>query len=199
MDCDALPDTGGPALWALAVAVALLLGGSLLLLRARHGRKPSAVGLLLVVILGAGGLLADVAHAHADASDCVTPDRDTNNSLTITQISIIEGLAPNVAPTRITGRVRNNAQDTTFITAVTVSISSVVKAPGAPAGTCDSSDYILLNPRMPVGQTLGSLGSVDFSGASIGFKNTSTNQDACKSATVNLLYISAPGPSEQPK
>ena len=198
MNCDAIPDTGGPPLWALVAAVGLLVAGCLLLVLARRGRTP-ALGLLFVVILGAT-MLTDVAPTHAAERDCGSPDGGVgaDNSLTITQTSVIEGLAPDQAPQDITGRVLNRADDDTYIVAVEVSISSVVKAAGAASGTCDSSDYVLLNPRMPINQALGPFASVDFSGASIGFEDAATNQDACKSATVNLLFVSEQGPSEQP-
>ena len=198
MNCDAIPDTGGPPFWALVAAVGLLVAGCLLLVLARRGRTP-ALGLLFVVILGAT-MLTDVAPTHAAERDCDSHGggEGVDNSLTITQTSIIEGLAPDQPPQDITGRVLNRADDDTYIVAVEVSISSVVKAPGAASGTCDSSDYVLRNPRMPVNQALGAFASVDFSGASIGFEDAAANQDACKSATVNLLYVSDQGPSEQP-
>jgi len=210
MNCDAIPDTGGPPFWMLVAAVTILVAGCILLLLARRGRTSSAWVLMLIVILGAGGLLSDVAPVHAAERDCVTDNNQrsddgqgadgqgSDHSLTITQTSIIEGLAPDQRPQDITGRVLNRADDDTYVVAVDVSISSVVKAPGAASGTCDSSDYIMLNPRMPIGQALGPFASVDFSGASIGFKDAATNQDACKGATVNLLFVSNQGPSDQP-
>jgi hypothetical protein len=197
MNCDSIPDTGGPQFWALVAALGLLVAGCLVLVLARRGRMP-ALGLLFVAILGAS-LLTDVGPAQAER-DCDSPGGGggADNSLTITQTSIIEGLAPDRAPQDITGRVLNRADDDTYIVAIDVSISSVTKAPGAASGTCDSSDYVLLNPRMPVGQALGPFASVGFSGASIGFEDSAINQDACKGATVNLLYVSDQGPSVQP-
>ena len=50
-------------------------------------------------------------------------------------------------------------------------------------------DVVLLDVRMPVGETLGPDGDgTDFAGAAIGFNNKSTNQDACQGATIRLRY-----------
>jgi hypothetical protein len=112
-----------------------------------------------------------------------------DNSLTITQTSTMTGIAPGVAPRPITGVVVNNGPDDTFVAVVWVRISSVVKASGARAGSCDATDYVLLDPRMRVQKLLApSGGSAAFGGARIGFTDKSTNQDACQRASVNLLY-----------
>jgi LPXTG-motif cell wall-anchored protein len=110
--------------------------------------------------------------------------------VTIIQTSEITGLGPSVEPAAIAGTVRNEALDDTYVTDVTVSIDSVTKAEGAPAGECSADDYLLVDPVMSVEQPLPGKATVTFSGASLGFRNTSSNQDACKGATVNLLYVS---------
>ena len=45
---------------------------------------------------------------------------------------------------------------------------------------------------MRVGKTLSGGGSTAFEGASIAFNNKTVNQDACKYATVHLLYTANP-------
>ncbi len=76
-----------------------------------------------------------------------------------------------------------------YVGTVTASIASVTKAVGAPAGTCDATDFTLATPVMnvgaevPVGAAVGT-----WSGATIKFNNKNSNQDACKLATVNLSY-----------
>ena len=45
---------------------------------------------------------------------------------------------------------------------------------------------------MPVGRTLDPGGSTLFAGASIGFYDKSTNQDACWGATILLRYTANP-------
>ena len=191
MNCDTLPDTGAPPMLVLAGAGLLcLVVGATLVTHARRARAGSAV-LLALVILATVYASGTAAPAEAASADCETYGQD---SLRITQTSVLTGLGPDVAPLTITGRVTNNSDDDTYITAVTVSMTSVTKAPHAAAGTCDVSDYILTDTRMPVDKALGPHESLSFSGASIGFGNTSANQDACKGATVHLRYFSAATP-----
>lgn len=101
------------------------------------------------------------------------------------------GMAPGIAPVAITGIVTNDGTGSTFVAAVTVSIASVTKNPAAGPGTCDASDYVLLGVAMPVGLTLAQGESADFTGAQIGFNDTTTNQDACRGSVVNLHYVSS--------
>jgi hypothetical protein len=58
-------------------------------------------------------------------------------------------------------------------------------------GICDASDYILLDPEMPVGLVLAPGVSTHFAGARIGFSDKATNQDACQRAVITLRYISS--------
>jgi hypothetical protein len=45
---------------------------------------------------------------------------------------------------------------------------------------------------MPVGRMLDPGGSTDFAGASIGFADNTTNQDACQRSVIHLLYTANP-------
>jgi LPXTG-motif cell wall-anchored protein len=189
MNCDPLPRTGPDDLGLLLIiALACLVVGAALAAVARRRRRAPAT-LVAVLLLGAAVLLGPGAAPPAAAVDCVA----AGNSLTVTQTSTMEGLAPGIAPVPITGRVVNNGADSTYIDAVTVEITSVSTAPGTPAAACDASDYLLLDTTMAVNQTLGpDGGSAAFSGASIGFADKPVNQDACQRATVHLRYTANP-------
>jgi LPXTG-motif cell wall-anchored protein len=204
MTCEPLPNTGldAPVLVVLGAAVLFLLVGVWILLRARRFRGGAAATLVLVVIAVGAGItvgLAPASPAYATPLDCTTasPGQITesatepgaDNSLTITQTSTMDNLAPGVEPVEITGRVVNNGPDDTFITAISVEIVGVTKLTGSAAGPCDASDYVLVDSRMPVGKLLApNGGSTAFRGAAIGFNNKSTNQDACQGATIQLRY-----------
>lgn len=188
MDCTDIPTTGSPVASILAWAIALLLLGlALVLVRSRR----TGTITVLVLLLLTGGVaafgLASGSPAFADSADCVPLDND----LTITQVSTLTGLAPGVPPAPITGVIVNRGAESPIITAVTVSIASVTKAPDAVTGPCGPSDYILSNVRMPIGRALPSGGSAQFSGASIQFNDKSTNQDACQGARIKLTYVSS--------
>jgi hypothetical protein len=113
--------------------------------------------------------------------------------LTANQTTTLSAMYPGDSPQTISGDFTNANSGPIRVATVTVSIASVTKAGGAPAGTCDASDFTLsgagmaVGAEVPVGTHVGS-----FSGATIQFNDkATTNQDACKGATVNLAYAIA--------
>ncbi len=190
MTCDPLAYSGPGANVSLLVILAvvfLVVGGVILLWTGRRGRIASGV-LLLLISAAAVTITAGTPGRALAATDCPSAD----NSLTIVQTSVMDDLAPGTAPVPIAGMVRNNGADSTYIEAVDVRITRVVPAPGAVPGLCDASDYLLVRSLMPVGRTLVPGGSTEFSGASIGLRNKSVNQDTCKGARIELLYTANP-------
>jgi len=158
--------------------------------------RPSLLVLSFVLTIVGAAVTTPSAVAHATSSDSAveTSYATALNSISVIQTSTLEGLAPGVAPVAITGLIINNGPDSTVIAAVDVEITAVTRAFDAAPGSCGPSDYVLLNPRMMVGRTLAaSGGSTNFAGASIGFNDTTANQDACQRATVTLLYTAVPG------
>jgi hypothetical protein len=147
----------------------------------------------LVVGLGVAAAGGGLAYAYWTTSGSGTGSAGTGtgaSSLVITQTSIINGLAPGALAQTIAGTVTNNATNNAYVTSVTVSISSVVKAGGAPAGPCTAADYTLSNATMTVATDVAPSATANFTGATIAFNNTAVNQDGCKGATVNLAYAS---------
>ena len=191
MNCDPLPNTGGPAGWLLlAAALCLFVGVALLLRRGGHHGIPAVLALILLI--GVGGAVANPSPGQAASPDCAgggTTPPAVNHALKVTQTSVMTGLAPGVAPADIFGRVTNTSVDPTYVTTVTASITSVTLASGAPVGTCSAADYMLANPVMTVNEPLPGHSAVTFAGATIGFANTASVQDACKSARINLNYV----------
>lgn len=153
----------------------------MLLSRTRRSRS-AAVAVL--VLLGSALALGSPS-APAEAATC-TP----GGSLTLTQTSVMSGLAPGVPAAAITGSLRNNSEDSTWIEAVVVTVASA--NPGARSARRDLRGA-RLRPARPADAgrpLLGPGGTTGFAGAPIGFNTTSTNQDACQGATV-LRYETA--------
>jgi hypothetical protein len=99
---------------------------------------------------------------------------------------------PGDSPQTISGNFDNPNAGPIHVSTVTVSIDSVTKASGAPAGTCDATDFTLANATMTVDAEIAAgTAQGSFTGATIQFNNKTTNQDACKGATVNLSYAIA--------
>jgi hypothetical protein len=98
-------------------------------------------------------------------------------------------MAPGDSAQTLSGNFNNTNNGPVYVSTVTASIASVTKAGGAPAGTCDATDYTLANPVMTVNAEVpAGTGQGAWTGATIKFNNKVTNQDACKGATVNLSY-----------
>jgi hypothetical protein len=153
--------------------------------------KKLATGAAAGVIVLAGG---GIAFAYWTASGSGNGSASTSAgaaTVSVAQTSTISNLNPGGTAQTISGSVTNTGSESAYITSVTVSIASVVKATSAPAGTCDASDYDLSDEVMTVGQDLDAGEAATFTGATIAFLNKATNQDACKGATVNLLYTAA--------
>ncbi|RFA07880.1 hypothetical protein B7R54_00615 [Subtercola boreus] len=205
-----LSNTGLPvAAFVIVGLIFLLAGVAAFVVFGARGRRARAGGALVLLLVVAGTLgvaggapsaqAASVGAAVTTADDC--PDGGgasgggggggADNTLTIIQTSVNTGIVPGSTPTTLAGTITNYGTASAPITTVTVSIESVSKAPGAVDGPCDASDYVLRDAAMPVGRTLAPEEAAGFSGASIGFSEKGTNQDACKSATLHLLYVSS--------
>ena len=155
----------------------------------RSNRKKKFVAVTAAVVIGGGG----AAFAYWTAGGSGTGSASTDNTtvaLVVNQTSSHTELAPDSGTQTIAGNITNPNDEPIFVDSVTVSFGSIVKAEGAPAGTCNTTDYVLTNTTMEVDvQVAANSTGGPFSGAGIAFVNKpSTNQDACKGATVNLVY-----------
>jgi hypothetical protein len=147
-------------------------------------------GLVLGVIasLAIGG--AAVAYWTAGGSGTGSGSAaGSQSALTANQTSTLSAMYPGDSAQTISGNFDNPNSGPIQVGTVTASIASVAKATGAPAGTCDASDFTLANAAMTVNAEIPvGTGKGAFTGATIKFNNKATNQDACKGATVNLAY-----------
>jgi hypothetical protein len=149
-----------------------------------------AVASLIVagaVVAGAGSAFA---YWSVTGSGLGSAGAGTTSPITVVQTSTISNVAPGVAAQTLSGNFNNGNSGPVYVNTVTVSISGVTKAAGAPAGTCDASDFTLANTTMVVGTEVpAGTGTGSWTGATLAFNNkTSVNQDACQGATVNLTY-----------
>jgi hypothetical protein len=152
----------------------------------------AALAVAAVVVTGAG---AAYAYWSTTGSGAGTASASTTSPVTEVQTSTISTLAPGVAAQPLAGTFTNPNTGPVYVTAVTVAIGSVTKAVGAPAGTCDATDFTITytsGTTMPVGAEIPTgTAKGAWSGAQIAFNDKATNQDGCKLATVNLVYTSS--------
>jgi hypothetical protein len=112
--------------------------------------------------------------------------------LTANQTTALTAMYPGDSAQTISGNFDNSNSGPIHVSSVSVSIASVTKAVGAPAGTCDATDFTLANTTMSVNAEVpAGNGQGAFTGATIKFNDKPTNQDACKGATVSLAYTIA--------
>jgi hypothetical protein len=151
-------------------------------------RKPRIIALAVVAALVVGG--AAFAFWTAGGSGTGSGSAaSAQSALTVNQTTVLTAMYPGDSAQTISGDFDNTNSGPIQVGTVTASIDSVTKAGGAPAGTCDATDFTLASPAMPVNAEIpAGAGKGAFTGATIKFNNKASNQDACKGATVSLAY-----------
>lgn len=155
---------------------------------AATSRRKKTVALVTAALLAVGGGVA-IAYWTVGGSGTGTAATGTTSNILPVQTSVVTDMHPGDEPQPLSGTFTNSDEGPVYVGTVTASIASVNKANGAPDGTCDATDYTLVGAAMtvdaevPVGFRQGT-----WTGATIQFNDKTTNQDACKGATVNLTY-----------
>ena len=149
-------------------------------------RRPLIAGVVLAVAIAG----AAFAYWTAGGSGTGTASVDATQALTANQTYVVQPMYPGDSPQTLSGDFDNPNAGPIYVSTVTASIDSVQKAAGAPAGTCDATDFTLANATMTVNAQVPSGNGVgSWSGATINFNNkANADQNACKNATVNLAY-----------
>lgn len=156
------------------------------------GTTTKKVGTLLAIL--ALGAISTAAYAYwtTGGSGAGSGAASDVAALTVNQTKVLSPMFPGDSAQTLNGTFNNPNSGSAYVTTVTASIASVVKAAGAPTGTCDASDFTLANATMTVNQDVpAGSNQGTWSGATIKFNNKGSNQNACKNATVNLGYAIA--------
>jgi len=155
----------------------------------KNKRRATKIVALTAALVVAGG----AAFAWWTAGGSGTGSASTGNvsGITVVQTSVVTGLAPGLPAQTLSGTFLNPNSGPVYVSSVSVSISSVVKAGGAPAGTCDATDYVITGSPLTINAQVLADDSTTWSGPQIAFVNKASSQDACKGATVNLAYTAS--------
>jgi hypothetical protein len=155
--------------------------------------RKKRLGAVLTIVAVAAASTAAYAYWTAGGSGSGSVTAGSTVGLIPRQTTVLNPMYPGDSPQVISGNFDNGNDGPVYVTTVTASIGSVTKASGAPAGTCDATDFTLASPVMTVNAQVPSGNGVSsFTGATIHFNNkASVNQDACQDATVNLAYAVA--------
>lgn len=145
-----------------------------------------AIGLVALLVVAGGAYAYWTVGGSGSGSGAAAGG---TTALTVNQTTVLTEMYPGDSAQTLSGTFNNTNDGATYVGTVTASISGVTKATGAPAGTCDATDFTLANAAMTVNAEVpvGSLQGA-WTGATIKFNNKATNQDACKGATVSLAY-----------
>jgi hypothetical protein len=152
--------------------------------------KKKAVATAVVLLITFGGAIAAYAYWTTTGSGTGSASTGTSSAISAVQTSTIAGLRPGGAAQTLSGNFTNttNSGGNVYVTTVTASISGV----SGGAGSCSASDYTLANAVMTVGADIpAGTAQGSWTGATIQFNNTASNQDGCKGATVALAYAIA--------
>ena len=145
-------------------------------------RRSIALGIFLTLAIACGGAYAYWTNSGTGTGTAAT-DSPAAGQLSVAGTAIT-GLAPGVAAKTLTGTITNSG--TSDVTVSSLSVSGAVDA-GHAAGCSVANDYTIVQPTLTA-TSIPAGGNIPFSSGSIVFKNTASNQNACKGATVTLTY-----------
>jgi hypothetical protein len=149
-------------------------------------RKQSVLGAVAAILLIAAGAYA---YWTSTGSGTGSASAGTTSAVTVNQTTTLSAMYPGDSAQTISGNFDNPNSGPVYVGTVTASIASVTKASGAPAGTCDASDFTLANAAMSVNaEVAAGTAKGSWTGATIKFNNKASSQDACKGAAVSLSY-----------
>ena len=152
--------------------------------------RKKRLGAVLTIVAVAAASTAAYAYWTAGGSGAGSGTAGSVVGLVPNQTTTLSPMYPGDSAQTISGNFDNANDGPVYVTSVTAAIASVTKAAGAPAGTCDASDFTLASPVMNVGAEVPSGNAKgSFTGATIKFNNKpAVSQDACQNATVTLSY-----------
>jgi hypothetical protein len=151
-----------------------------------HAPLRKTVALIVGVVMILAGAGVALAYWTNTGSGRGTATTGTNSPITVNQTSSVTAMAPGVAAQPLSGDFTNTNSGPVFVAAVTATVT------GTDVVGCDDTDYTIagraaVNAEVPVGTNVGT-----WTGLTIAFNNqTGINQDACKGATVSIVYAAS--------
>lgn len=142
-----------------------------------------AVVVLTAFLLAAAG--AAFAYWTIGGTGTGSANTGTTTPITVNQTSTVTGLAPGTPAQALSGTFDNPNSGPVYVTSVTATVAGTDKT------GCTASDYTIAGTANVGAQIPAGVGVGSWSGLTIAFNNKpSTNQDACKGATVSISYTS---------
>jgi hypothetical protein len=140
-----------------------------------------------------GSTHADVAAAFWQSGGTKTGEAQVTKPLSVNQTADLGPVSPGVPAQTLGGTFDNINGRPVRVSTVRVSIAKVLKAPGAAAGRCDATDFVLEHRTIAVNADVPSgRGTGRWTGGTVAFNNKpGIDQNACQGATVKLRYTTS--------
>jgi hypothetical protein len=146
-------------------------------------KRSIAVAAVTLALLG--GATGAFAYWSAIGTGTGSGATGTSTAVNAVQTSTITNLRPGGTAQAISGTFTNTNAAPTYVSTLTVAITSVTGG----AGSCDATDYTLASAVVTVNALVDT--GTAWSGPTLAFNNKGTNQDGCQGETVNLGFTVA--------
>ena len=154
-----------------------------------NGRKKTVAIAAACALIAAAGAYAYWTSTGAGTG---TASHASYVPITVVQTSTIAGLYPGGSAVTLSGNFNNTNAGKVRVGSVTVAFAATNPITGGSGGTpaCTPSDYALegtadVNAEVNTGTAQGA-----WTGLTVRMLDSATDQDACKGATLNLVYSS---------
>ena len=124
----------------------------------KPNKKSAAIMIAALAVVAGGGAAFAYWTAGGSGTGTAATSASTSN-VTVVQTSTVTAMQPGDTAQTLSGNFNNPNNGPAYVGTVTAAIASVTKAGGAPAGTCDATDYTLagaamtVNAEVPAGDT----------------------------------------------
>ncbi len=160
--------------------------------RGKPRRRPAVIALIsLVSVVGIG----TAAYAYWTTTGGGSGSATTGEAeeLIVEQTSVIEDLYPGIAAIELTGTITNPGDSAVTVETITGAVTAVRDADDAIIPGCATSNYqVNGTATLSSANVPGNSSSVTWDDLELTMLNTSSNQDACKNATITITYTVVP-------
>ena len=156
-------------------------------MRITRRKKLFVAGIAAVGLLGGSALAYWTTTGSGSGSAAV----GTSTAVIVTQLGTITAMTPGSTAQAVDFRINNPAATNQTIASVLVSIFDVTGPNITGGNPCTAADFTLVQPNAINADLTPGNHDYQPSGATLAMKNTASNQDGCKGATVSLAFAAS--------
>jgi len=144
----------------------------------------------VAAIVGLIGSGAAYAYWTTTGSGTGSAETGSNNPITVVQTASSVVLQPGGASSTLSGTFENPNTSPVYVHDVTATLDSVTNGGLAP-DECTTNDYALTTATITINAEVLADDSSTWTGIQVSMLDSSTNQDKCKDATINVTYATS--------